>query len=248
LCIIVAVAFAFIHTGGDEGGGAQSVSFDSSTLNKFAENYLNFYQEGKIVKTHVEGYNATTGKHQTLSGTVIWVDDEKGSNVKVLIDVDGDSSPVLATLYKDIRDSDFYIESITLETSGEKYKNVTEIEVSPQNISTLNELTSKIGNNINYTISTTIAIDGKDSKTFQDVSNELFLNGRKQSIKPVSDSVYDQIALIMAGKNELSIASNIFGTINGKTDVITIRLYNSSPEEIKSIEKEFHVINVKKIS
>lgn len=249
LCIIGALVFAFIHTGGNE-EKSESVSFDSSTLNKFAEKYLSFYQEGKVVKTHVGGYNASSGEYQELSGTVLWVDDKKGYDVKVLIDVDGDSSnkPILATLYKDITDADIYIEHITLETSGEKYKNVTEIEINPQNISTLNELATKMGNNTNYTISTTIAIDEKDSKTFQELSNELFLNGKKQSIRPVSESIYNQIALVMAGKNELSIASEILGTINGKTDMITIRLYNSSPEEIKSIEKAFDVVNVKKIS
>jgi len=249
LCIIGAVVFAFIHTGGDE-EKSESMSFDSSTLNKFAEKYLSFYREGKIVKTHIGGYNASNGKYQELSGTIIWVDDKKGYDVKVLIDTDGDSfnTPILATLYKDISKADIYIEHITLETSGEKYRNVTEIEIKPQNITTLNELTTKIGNNTNYTVTTTIAIDEKDSKTFQELSSTLFLNGRKESVRLLSENIYNQITLIMAGKNELSIASEILGTMNGKTDLITIRIYNSSPEEIKSIEEAFDVVNVRKIS
>lgn len=249
LFIIGAVVFAFMQTGEDE-DKSESISFDSSTLNKFAEKYLSFYQEGKIVKTHLGGYNASSGKYQEISGTVIWADDNKGNNVKVVIDVDGDSDskPVLATLYKDIQDADIYIEHITLETSGEKYKNVSEIEINPQNISTLDELSNKIGNNTNYTISTKIAIDEKNSKIFQELSNELFLNTRKTSIRPVSDNIYDQISLIMAGKRELDIASEILGTINGQTATITIRIYNSTDEEIKAIEESFDVVNVKRIS
>lgn len=249
LVIIGAVVFAFMQTGEDE-DKSESVSFDSSTLNKFAEKYLSFHQEGKVVKTQLGGFNASSGKYQELTGTVIWVDDNKGSNARVLIDIDGDSNstPILATLYKDIQESDFYIEHITLETSGEKYKNVTEIEISPQNITTLSELTNNLGNNSNYTISTIIAIDAKDSKIFQQLSNELFLNTRKESVQPVSDNIYDQISLVMAGKKELDIASEILGTINGQTNSITIRISNSSSEEIKAIEESFDVVNVKKIS
>ncbi|MBZ9570811.1 adhesin [Methanobrevibacter sp. TMH8] len=249
ICIIGAVGFALMHTGGSD-DKSESVSFDSSTLNKFAENYLNFYQEGNIVKTHLGGYNASTGKYQQLSGTVLWVDDNHGADVRVLIDTDGDSNskPILATLYKDVQNSDIYIEHITLETNGEKYNNVTEIQISPQNITTLDELTNKIENNTNYTISTKIAIDEKDSKTFQELSNELFLNTRKTSIRPISENIYEQIYLIMAGKEEINIASNILGTINGQTDIITIRIYNSTPEEINAIKNAFDVINVKKIT
>jgi len=249
LCIIGAVVFAFNHTGGDE-EKTEAISFDSSTMTKFGEKYLSFYREGKIVKTHVGGYNASTGKYQELSGTILWVDDKKGYDVKVLMEVDGDSNktPILAALYKDNNNADIYIEHITLEASGEKYKNVTEIEINPRNIKRLSKLTSKMGNNTNYTISTSIAIDVKSSKVFKELSNELFLNGRKQSITPAVDSSNNQITLIMAGKDELDIASKILRRINGKTGLITIRIYNSSPEDIKSIEETFDVINIKKVT
>jgi hypothetical protein len=247
--IIGVVVFAFIQIGENE-EKTESVSFDSSTLNKFAEKYLSFYQEGKVIKTQVGGYNSSTGKYQELSGTVIWVDDSKGSDVKVLIDVDGDSSnkPILAGLYKDIKNADIYIEHITLETTGEKYKNVTEIEISPTNITTFNDINQGIQDGTNYTISTTIAIDEKDSKIFQELSNELFLNGRKESIKPNGETIYDQLILVMAQKEQINIASKLLGTINGKTGLLTIRIYDTSQEEINSIKKAFDVINVKKIT
>ena len=249
LAIIGAIAFAFIHTGNDE-QQTESISFDSTTLNKLAEKYLSFYKEGRVVKTHVSGYNSTTGKHQELSGTVLWVDDYKGSNVKVLIAVDGDesSTPILAGLYKDVKNADIYIDHITLESSGEKYKALTEIRAHPKNITTLDELTKSIKNGTNYTISTTIAIDEKDSGTLQELSNSLFLNGRKESIRPSSENVNDQIALIMAGKNEIELATEILGTINGKSGLITIRIYDSTPEKIKAIENAFDVINVRKVT
>jgi hypothetical protein len=248
IVIIGAIAFAFIHTGANEEKG-ESISFDSTTLSKFSEKYLSFYQEGKIVKTHVSGYDATTGKYQELYGTVLWVDDYKGSNVKVLIALDGSSEkPILAGLYKDVKNADFHIEHITLETTGEKYKNLTEIRIHPKNITTLDELSQNIENGTNYTISTTIAIDKKDSTVFQELSNGLFLYGMKESIRPPFESINDQIVLIMAERNEINIASGILGTINGKTNIITIRIYNSTPEEIENIKKAFDVINVKKVT
>jgi len=249
LAIIGAIAFAFIHTGNDD-EQQESISFDSTTLSKFAEKYLSFYQDGKIVKTHVGGYNSTTGKYQELSGTILWVDDYRGINVKVLIAVDGDSSrePILAGLYRDVKNADIYIDYITLEASGEKYKNLTEIRTYPKDIATLDELTKIIPNEANYTISTTIAIDEKDSGTLQELSNALFLNGRKESIKPVTESANDQIILVMAEKNEIEIATEILGTINGKSDLLTIRIYDSLPKDIKAIEEAFNVISVRKIS
>ena len=249
IAIVGAIAFAFIHTGVDEEKG-ESMSFDSSTINKFAEKYLSFYKDGKIVKTHVGGYNSTSGKYQELSGTVLWVDDYKGSNVKVLIAIDGDTTktPILAGLYKDVKNADFHIEHITLETTGEKYKNITEIKVYPKNITTLNELSQGIGNGSNFTITTTIAIDKKERGIFQNLANELFLNGRKESIRPLSESVDDQIVLVMAGKNEIDISSGILGTINGKTDIITLRIYDSTPEDVEAIKKAFDVISIKKVT
>lgn len=249
IVIIGTILFAIMYTGSDE-EKSESVSFDSSTLNKLAEKYLSFYQDGKIVKTHFGGYNSTNGKYQELYGTIIWVDDNKGSNVEVLIDIDGDSDdkPILARLYKDGKDADLYIKHITLETDDNKYENLTEIKINPQNISTLDKLTNNIEDNINHTISGKISINIKDSKIYQQLTNELSLNGRKESIKPINENTYDQIVLIMANKSEMSIASEILGTINGETGIITIRIYNSNSENIQTIENSFDVINIRKVT
>ncbi|RBQ23359.1 hypothetical protein ALNOE001_09220 [Candidatus Methanobinarius endosymbioticus] len=249
IVIIGTIVFALMYTGGDE-EKSESVSFDSSTMNKLAEKYLSFYQEGKIVKTHVGGYNSSDRKYQELYGTIIWVDDNKGSDVQVLIDIDGDSKSqsILARLYKDNKNADLYIEHITLETDGKKYENLTEIQINPKNIGSLDEITNNIGNNTNYTISGKISTNEKDSETYQQLSNELFLNGRKQSTKPINENTYDQIQLIMANKTEINIASEILGNIDGQTGILTIRIYNSNPEDIQQIENSFDVFNIRKIT
>ncbi|MCL2156480.1 MAG: adhesin [Methanobrevibacter sp.] len=245
LCVVGAVVFAFSQIGGNE-EKTQSISFDSSTMNKFYEKYLSFYREGKVVKTHIGGYNSSSGEYQELYGTVLWVDDYKGTNVKVVIDVDG--KLVLAGLLKDVKNADIYIEHITLETNGEKYNNVTEIQIKPKNITNLNDILTNIPNETNYTISTTIAITLKDSQTLQNLANALEINGKRESIRPPSESISDQLMIIMAQKNELNLASDILGTIDGQTGVITIRIYNTTDKDIQVFKNSFDVINIRKVT
>ncbi|MDR2967625.1 MAG: adhesin [Methanobacteriaceae archaeon] len=245
LCVVGAIVFAFTQIGGSE-DKIQSISFDSTTMNKFVEKYLSFYREGKVVKTHVGGFNSSSGKYQELYGTILWVDDYKGANVKVLIDVNGEL--VLAGLYKDVQNADIYIEHITLEINDEKYYNVTEIQVKPENIQDLNEIVNKIPNETNYTIQTTIAIDLTDSQTLQNLANSLLFNGKRESIRPLNDGIQRQLIIFMAQKKELNIASEILGPINGQTEIITIRIYNTEKKDIQAIKNSFDVINIRKVT
>lgn len=245
LLVVGAVVFAFTQIGGNE-EKTQSVSFDSSTMNKLAEKYLSFYREGKIIKTHLGGYNSSSGEYQELYGTVQWVDDYKGANVKVLVDVDGQL--VLAGLYKDVKNVDIYIEHITLETDGEKYNNVTEIQVKPENITNLEDIAENIPNETNYTIYTTVATDSIDSQILQNLANVLQFDGKRESIRSLSDSIQNQLLIFMAQKKELSVASEILGTLNGQTSTITIRIYNTTENDIQSIKNSYDVINIRKVS
>jgi len=245
LCVIGAVIFAFAHIGGSEDSN-QSISFDSSTLNKLHEKYLSFYREGNIVNSHVGGYNSSSGEYEELYGVVKWVDIDAKGYPQVLLDVDG--YDVLAALYKDNYNPDIYIEYITLETDGSVYKNLTEVQISPMSISNLDEINNKMHNQTNYTVDTNIAIETKDSQVFQELANELYSNGKKRSVRTFNENVQNQISLIMASNNELNIASKILGSINGRTDIITIRVYNSTPEDIANIENSFDVLNVWKIT
>ncbi|MDR0900608.1 MAG: adhesin [Methanobrevibacter sp.] len=245
IAIVAAVAFAFIHIGADENKG-ESVSYDTSTVNKLPEKYLSFYREGKIVETTVGGYNSSSGKYQELHGRVKWVDDYRGTDVKILIDIGG--KDILAGLYKDVKNADIYIEKITLETTGQKYENLVEIQIKPITISQLSEINNKIPQNLNYSIDTTIAIDKKDSQIYQKLNNELYLNGKKVSIRQPTQDNEDNLLLKSTGPVEIAIASEILGIINGETDLITIRLYGASSEDISELKNIFDVINVRKIN
>ena len=116
IAVICAVVFAFIHITTDDSNDTKNSSYDSSTMNKIVENYLKLYLEGNVVETTVSGYNASTGESVELHGNISWIDDDKGSNVKVLINSNG--KEYLAGLYKDIPNADIYIDSIYLETNG----------------------------------------------------------------------------------------------------------------------------------
>ena len=181
-----------------------------------------------------------------MYGTILWVDINNRGFSQILLDINGKKT--LAALYKDDCNPDIYIEHITLETDGTKYKNVTEIQINPMNISNLDEITNKIPEGINYTIDSRIAIETKDSQILQELANELYFNGKKRSIRTFNDNVQNKISLVMAQKNELNIASEILGNINGHTDFITIRLYNSNDEDINKIKDSFDVINVLKVT
>lgn len=82
ILVICAVIFAFIHITTDDSSNIQKTAFDSSTINKLPETYLNYYKDGHIVKATIEGFNSTNGNKTTLNGTVKWVDE--GSTVRVL--------------------------------------------------------------------------------------------------------------------------------------------------------------------
>lgn len=245
IAIIVAVFFAFTNITVDE-DKRESVSFDTSTLSKLPEKYLSFYREGKIVETSVGGYNSSSGKYEEIHGRIVWLDDRRGTNINILIDVNGEK--ILAGLYKDVKDADIYIEQITLETSGEKYKNITEVQVKPMTISYLDEINDKIPDNINYSINTVIAVDTKDSQIYQELSNELYFSGKKISVRPLNDDSEDKIYLSSAEPKEIALASEILGTINGQTNSIVIRLYNASSDDIAAIKNIYDVVSIREIS
>jgi hypothetical protein len=245
ICVIAVVIFAFIHINSDD-DQVQSMSFDSSTMNKVVQSYLPYYDDGKIVKSHVGGYNASSGKYEELYGDVMWIDDDKGSNVKVLIDVNG--TPVLTGLETDVPNADLYIQQITLETDNEVYPNVTDIQLYPMNISTLDDLIKNIPSNTNYTITTNVATTQKDSLSFQELTN-ILLEKFKEPSAIQSGSVFkDQLSITRANKEEILTANNILGTISGQTDFITIRIYNSTNKEIQAIKNDYKVKYVKPIT
>ena len=126
--VICAVIFAFIHITSDNSSDIQKTAFDESTVNKIPDTYSKYYRDGFIVKSTVEGINSTNGEKVTLNGTVIWQNNNGGGDVKLLIKTD--NGTYSTGLYRYNPNSDIYIDHISLESNGEKYNNLTEVNIS----------------------------------------------------------------------------------------------------------------------
>ena len=244
ILVICAIVFAFIHITKDDDTHSEVTSYDSSTLNKIAEKYLGYYRQGYIVNTTVHGYNATNGEPVTLYGTIKWLDDERGSNVKILVNCNGTN--YLVGLYNQIPNADVYINTITLEVNGDKYPNLVEIKVKPKNITSINDLISHIPVNTSYEISTTITMDSLDGNKIQEIANFLFQNNGRISVKGSNSGTTNQIIIVKGTNNELTQINSILGNFSGITNEITIRIYNCSDNDISNIQNNFDVINIQK--
>ena len=243
ILVVCAVAFAFIHITTDDSSDLQKTAFDESTVNKIPDTYLKYYKDGFIVKSTVDGFNSTNGERVTLTGDVVWQDDDGGSDVKLLID--NDNSTYLVGLYRYNPNADIYIDHITLESNGEKYSNLTEITVSPKEINTLNDLISGIDNNTDFEISTKISLEDISSTEIQEITNILMSHGKRLSIKTATNDMDNQLIISKATKENINDASSILGDINGITDEITIRIYDTTDSQINAIKDNYNVINIR---
>lgn len=243
IAVICAIVFAFIHITTDDSDDVKTSSYDSSTMNKIVENYLKLYMEGNIVETTVSGYNASTGESVELHGNITWIDDDKGSNVKVLINSNG--KEYLAGLYKDIPNADIYIDTISLESDGNKFNNLTEVTINSENITSLSDLISGIDNNTDYEITTTVSVDELSTIDYQDLSNNLYSHDKRISLKGSNTGLYNQLIITRATSEEINLADNILGNFDGKTSPITIRIYDCSEQDLKTIENNYNVTNIK---
>ena len=242
ILVICAIAFAFIHITTDNSSDLQKTAFDESTINKLPDTYLKYYKDGFIVKANIEGFNSTTGEKTTLNGTVIWEDDNGGNGVKLLID--SNNKTYLAGLYRTVPDADIYIDHISLESNGEKYKNLCEIKVKPIQISSLKDLANKIPANADYEITTSIALDSLSAHDEQNITNNLLNNGKRESIKGIISDY--SLNIKKATKENINDADSVLGNLNGITEDITIRIYDCQDSQIKEISKNFDVINIRK--
>lgn len=244
ILVICAIVFAFIHVTSNDDTVNEKTSYDSSTLSKISEKYLTYYRQGYIVNTTVHGYNSTDGKPVTLSGNIKWLDDDRGSNVKALVNSNG--SDFIVGLYNHVPNADVYINSMTLEINGEKYKNLTEIKVNPKNITSINDLISGISNDTDYEITTIVTTDSVESMKIQEISNILFQKDGRISIKGSNSGLTNQIFLVRATGSELSEVNNILSNFNGISNEITIRIYNCSDNDIDHIKNNYNVTNIQK--
>lgn len=239
ILVVCAVAFAFIHITSDDSSNIQKTAFDSSTLSKLPETYLNYYKDGLIVKTTVNGYNSSTGEEVTINGTVKWIDE--GSSTKVLVETD--NGTYLCGLYKNAANADIYIKTISIESDGSVYPNLCEFKINPMNITSLKDLNKNLSNS-DYEISTTISLDSVDSTTLQEIENKLLSDNKRNSIRAANDFA-DQIVLSKANDKNLNVGNTILGNINGITNDITIRIYNCSDIELNNVKNNYEVRNIR---
>lgn len=243
ILVICAIVFAFIHITTDDSSDLQKTAFDESTINKIPDTYLKYYKDGFIVNATVEGFNSTNGNRTTLDGTVIWEDDNSGNDVKFLMDTD--NGTYLVGLYKNVPEADVYIDHISLQSNGEKYKNLCEIKAKPEKITSLKDLTGKIPANANYELTTDLSLDGITAKDAQEIANKLLGKHERISVKTDNDKD-NQLLIKMATQDNLNDADSVLGTVDGVTDEITIRIYDSTDAQIDEIAKNFDIENIRK--
>lgn len=239
LCIIGAVGFAIFHMADDDSSNASATSFDLSTKNKILENYLNLYQDGNKVTSTVVGTASDTREKVELSSTVLWLGESEREKVNILLDDNG--KKVLAGFYKDAPNADIYIDQLSLETNGDTYSNITDFQLAPKEIKSINDLISKIPNGTEYEISTTLALDNLDSVKYQKLSNALN-NNKKPSI--ILNEEGNALEINRADKTDLKIANDILGDFNGQTSQIQIRIYNSTNDDSSAIQSNYNVLSI----
>lgn len=244
ILVIFAIVFAFIHISNDDKSVNEVTSYDSSTLNKICEKYLGYYRQGYIVNTTIHGHNSTNGEPVTLHGNIKWLDDERGSYVKALVTCNG--TDYLVGLYNQVPNADVYIDTMTLEMNGDKYPNLVEIRTNPKNISSLNDLISGTPDNAQYEISTTVTLNSLEGTKLQEVTNALYQNNARISIKGSNTGLTDQMIIVRGTNSELTQMNQILGNFSGITNEITIRIYNCSDNDINTIQNHFNVTNIQK--
>lgn len=243
ILVICAVIFAFIHITSDDSSDLQKTAFDESTVNKIPDTYLKYYKEGYIVNATLEGFNSTNGQEVSLSGNVIWEDDNGGGDVKLLIESQNETYS--AGLYRYNPNVDIYIDRIILESNGEKYKNLTEIIIKPMEITSLNDLIKDIDNGTNFEITTKVSIDDLATSQIQKIKNVLSEKENRISVKPETSDMDNQLVISRATKENINDADSALGNINGISEEITIRIYDSTDKQVDNIKNKYDVIKIK---
>ena len=242
ILVICAVIFAFIHITTDNSSDLQKTAFDASTINKIPDTYSNYYKDGYIIKSTVEGFNSSNGEEVTINGTVKWIDDNGGSDVKLLID--SGNKTYLVGLYKNVPNADIYIDTLSLETDGSKYDNLVEFKINPMKITSLGDLTKNLSGS-DYEISTLISLDSLNMTKIQEASNKISSDNKRVAIKIPGENSQNQIELEKADDKCIKDANSILGNLNGVTDDITIRIYDCSDSQIDNIKNNYDVANIR---
>jgi hypothetical protein len=238
LLLILAVAFAFYKTTQTD-SNVQKFSFDSSEMQKVNDKYQDLYSQGKLVYSRITGYNAINGKPGQIYGQVLWTGYD---NREILLNVTG--KLLLASLYQN-KYADFYINSITLEVVGSE-KNATDIVFEPKSLPRISDLLINIPSVNKYYIITTIAFPEKSSEIFQKLDDELYKQVKHVSL--VNNPQNNKLELFKTTPQDLKIADQFLGNLNGQTDYITIRFYNLDKKQLEEIKKKYKVVKIVNIN
>ena len=119
--------------------------------------------------------------------------------------------------------------------------NVVETTVSGYNAST----GKAVELHGNYEITTAIAVDELTTINYQDLTNSLYSHDKRISIKGSNAGIYNQLIITRATGDEINLADGILGNFNGATSPITIRIYDCSEQDLKTIENNYNVTNIK---
>ena len=244
ILLICAVAFAFVHITSDDSSSVEKTAFEGSTLNKISEKYLSYYKDGLIVTSTVNGFNSTSGEEVSQRGTIIWEDDDGGSDVKILLKTEN-GTYMLGT-YKNTPNADIYIDTLSLEVDGKKYSNLTEVVLKGRNITSLNDLVSNIPNNTDFEITTRLTIDSLDYNKAQEISNIIDSNDKRFAIKTTNQENEKQLVIVRANNNTIGYGDSVLGDFNGISDEITIRIYNCSDSQLNAIKNNSDVLKIRK--
>ncbi len=157
--------------------------------------------------------------------------------------IDSNNKTYLVGLYRTVPNADVYIDHISLESNGEKYKNLYEFKVKPVEITSIKDLTNKLPDDGNYEITTTLSVDSLSSKDLQKISSKILNDSKRESIK--SSDYENELSIKKATKQNLEDADSVLGNIDAASYEITIRLYDATESQINEINKNFDVINMR---
>ena len=80
---------------------------------------------------------------------------------------------------------------------------------------------------------------------FSGLTNSLYSHDKRISIKGSNAGIYNQLIITRATGDEINLADGILGNFNGATSPITIRIYDCSEQDLKTIENNYNVTNIK---
>jgi len=244
ILVISVLIFGVMHEMTFNPSNIQETVFDKHTFDEISDIYFPYYEEGYIVNVGVTGINASNGDEVNIDGTLVWMEDNGGTNVKLLVESGGQR--YLMGLYKNVPKADVYINTISLEVAG-TYDNLVEFTLKPENISSMDDLVSKIPKSTNYEISTDVM--SSNMLHPNKIQNLTYLlehaDDKRPSIKISYPGGNYKLQLLKSTPENINDANSILGQFTGYTDTIVLRVYNCTDYQFDAIKNNYNVENIR---